>query len=199
MAGSPTVPQVKGAAMREFFRYLHDTHGAGLLQTLASVVEPQYRNLFNPADPCMGVVASSWYPAPAVHQILDRLLQGRSAAQVTELARGGAEAVIANTLRGVYRLLFETMMSPERYARNSQKLFSRYCDAGTMTKRATSPTSHLSTIVDWRAHHPFLCDLIIYTGVYVYRAMGCKNVKMERVSCISRGARECSFVISWAA
>jgi hypothetical protein len=98
----------------------------------------------------------------------------------------------------VYRVLFETMMSPARYAKNAQKLFSRYYDAGTMTKTALSPTSHRSTVTGWQAHHPFLCELLLYTGVYVYRAMGCKDVKMERTACVGDGASECTFLTTWS-
>jgi hypothetical protein len=190
-------PKVKGAPVAVFFRWLRDTRGSAVAAEMVEAVEPQYRELFDATKPNLGIISSSWYPAAPLHQMLDRLLRGRSREEVTELVRGSAEAVISDTLHGVYRVLFSAMMSPERYARNAQKLFSRYYDQGTMIKEA-GPKSHLSTIRDWRAHHPFFCGQILYTSVYVYQAMGCKQVQSKRLSCISTGAKECAFEISWS-
>jgi hypothetical protein len=195
--GKSDIPRIKGAAIREFLLWYAGEHGAERLPALAARMRAENRVLFDLAQRHLGVIASSWYPAPAIHELLDLMSEGLSAAQRERLVRNGAQATIAATLRGVYRLLFETMMSPERYARNAQKLFSRYCDTGTMEKTAPAPRTHRSVIRDWTSHHPLLCDFILHTGVYVYGAMGCRDVRLEKQACVARGDGECVFLVTW--
>ena len=107
--------------------------------------------------------------------------------------------IIDSKVHGVYRWLFQTMMSPERYARKAQKLFSRYYDPGTMAKTPLGDAGHLTIVRDSGGHHPLLCDMLVHTSEYVYTAFGCRNVNAPRTACVSEGAPECRFEITWAA
>jgi hypothetical protein len=157
----------------------------------------QQRVHFDLADPALGVLASSWYPAPAIHALLDGFLADH-ASDRQALAREGARATIDATLTGVYRWLFETMMTPDRYGRNAQKLFSRYYEPGTMTKAPLGERGHLSIVRDWPGHHRLLCDMLVHTAEYVYAALGCRDVRSPRTACVSDGAPECRFEITWS-
>src|SRR5258706_5720445 len=117
-------PRIKGAAIREFLLWYAGAYGPDQLPALSARMRPEHRVLFDVKQRHLGVIASEWYPAKALHELLDLITQGMSPAEREKLAREGAQATIQATLRGVYRLLFETMMSPERYARNAQKLVS---------------------------------------------------------------------------
>jgi hypothetical protein len=188
---------LKGAGIVPFLRWYCGHFGEEQLRRAASALPAADRAHFDLRDGLLGVLASSWYPAPVVHALLDRL-QLEHPGQRELLAREGARAVIDTTLRGVYRWLFETMMTPERYGRNAQKLFSRYNDTGVMTKEPLPPAGHLSRVRDWSGHHPLLCDMLLHTADYVYSALGCREVKVRRVTCVSEGAPECRFDITWA-
>lgn len=144
------------------------------------------------------VLASKWYEAAIIHRLLEALTSGMTPAEQAELARDGARAVMDATLRGVYRLLFRTMMSPSRYATHAQTLWDRYYDTGRMAKRTLGPSAHATEISAWAGHHPLLCDLHVESARYIYAAMGCRDVRVTRTGCVSRGAALCSFEVRWA-
>jgi hypothetical protein len=94
-------------------------------------------------------------------------------------------------------VLFGAIMTPDRYLSRAQQIFSRFYDTGTITKTKSGPTTHLSVIRGWTSHHPVLCDVLLYTGEYVYPTLGCKNVAARRVGCVSDGAELCSYSVTW--
>jgi len=112
-------------------------------------------------------------------------------------AREAAKATMDQNMKGVYRLLFEALMTPERYAKRAQQLFDRFYDAGTITKEVVARNVHLTRIQGWTSHHPVLCDVMLYTGEYVYPFLGCRHVVVRRFECISRGDRICKYEVRW--
>jgi len=191
-------PKIKGAGIREFFKWYLDRFGPEYVANRLAGLPAAVRAQIEPDDPHLGVQAGEWYPAELVHTLLESAAQGMSPADRKTLMREGAQAALKSTVRGIYKFLFDAMMTPERYARRAQGLFSRYFNTGTMTKIAESPGAHLSLIHDWSSHHPLLCDFVLYTAETVYGAMGCKNVVSTRLSCISHGGEFCSFRVTWA-
>jgi hypothetical protein len=190
-------PMIKGAGIAPFLTWYARTRDASELVGLVDGLPPHIAGVFDAHDEALGVIASAWYPAPSAHALLDGIMAGRSEGEWKEIARQGAHAVVASTLRGVYRWLFETMMSPERYAKNAQKLFSRYFNTGIIQKTTPAPRQHLSVIRDWTSHHPMLCELLIRSGEYIYPALGCTDVVLVKQACVSEGGDECRFAIRW--
>jgi hypothetical protein len=193
----PVAARIKGAGIVHFLRWYVDRFGQARLQGTAAAMPDVHRVHFDPGDGVLGVLASSWYPAAAIHALLDGFLADHVHDRQV-LAREGARATIDATLTGVYRWLFETMMTPDRYARNAQKLFSRYYEPGTMTKTPLGDSGHLSVVRDWPGHHPLLCDMLVHTAEYVYGALGCRDVRSPRTACVAEGAPECRFEIRWS-
>lgn len=196
----PVEPKVKGAAVREFTRWYVAAYGTQAIERVYPHLRPDWQRQITLGDPALGILASTWYAAPLIHRILDASTAGVRGDERTVLIRDGAHAAIRATLSGVYRLLFQAMMSPERYARDAQQLFSRYFNTGVMSKtpiEVDARPGHLSVIRDWTSHHPTLCELITFTAEYVYGALGCQELRIKRTACVSNGARECTFVITW--
>jgi len=189
--------RMKGAGIVHFLDWYVGRFGHPRLQATAAAIPDPHRAQFDPEDRVLGVLSSAWYPAAAIHALLDGFVADhRDDREV--LAREGAKATIDATLTGVYRWLFQTMMSPDRYGRSAQKLFSRYYEPGTMTKTPLGDAGHLSIVRDWPGHHPLLCDMLVHTAEYVYSALGCRNVRSPRTACVSEGAPECRFEITWS-
>lgn len=187
--------RVKGAALAEFLRWYVRGHGRARLDALPVAVRTALE-----IDPSgIGVVASTWYEAADIHALLDSIVAGLSPAERTALTVDGARATMEATLRGLYRLLFRTMMSPESYARRAQMLWDRYYDTGTMTKLAPEPGVHTTEIRDWGGHHAVLCDLHLESARFIYEAMACREVTVRRTGCTSKGAPFCAFEVRWAA
>jgi hypothetical protein len=189
--------RIKGVAAREFVRWYAQVYGDEAVVSLASALPDDFLPRIDARAPYLGLISSEWYPAHGIFAVLDKMMEGRSPTERAELARRGAEAVIHETLHGVYKIFFELMVSPERYLKNSQKLFSRFFDQGEMEKIATGATEHTSVIRGW-AHHPLLCQFLRHVSEYVYSAMGCKSVTVEKLRCISDGDQDCAYRIRWA-
>lgn len=190
--------RIKGAGIQPFVSWYSAVWGRERLVAAAAGLPPDLRAVFDLGDPQLGVLPSQWFPAAAVHGLLDGLLAGHSAEERVRIARDGARAIIESTLKGVYRWLFEMMMSPDRYARSAQKLFSRYYEPGTMIKTPLGETGHLSVVKDWTGHHRLLCDFLIHTADYVYAALGCRGVQVRRIACVGDRGEECRFEITWS-
>ena len=108
------------------------------------------------------------------------------------------EHVMAVTLSGVYRFVFRAMLTPERYAAYSQLLWNRYYDGGEVQASVPEPGVFRSSIAKWDAHHSVICDLNVVGTRYAFEAMGCRQVRVERASCVSEGASDCTFVARWS-
>jgi hypothetical protein len=189
--------RMKGAGISNFLVWYVGRFGHARLRRIAEGIPEPHRAYFRTEDPTLGMLASTWYPAAAIHPLLDGFLAEHGAERGL-LAREGARATMEATLKGVYRWLFESMMTPERYARNAQKLFSRYYEPGTMLKTPLGDHGHLSVVRDWPGHHPLLCDMLVNTAEYVYSALGCRDVRASRMACVSEGAPDCRFEITWS-
>jgi hypothetical protein len=190
-------PKVKGVALREFLSWYAGAHGADAIRSIFTTLPKEARPDLLQDAPNLGLIASGWYSAKAVHAVLDHLTSRLPPAERQRIAREAAQAIMRETLTGVYRALLETFISPDRYARNAQRFFSRFFDQGTMTKTKTAPNTHLTVIREWAAHHPFLCDLVMQMPVPVYGMMGCKDVRVKKLRCISDGDPDCAYDTTW--
>jgi hypothetical protein len=190
--------RIKGVAAREFVRWYGQVYGDEAVHALAAALPEDFRPLIDARAPYLGLISSEWYPAHGIHAVLDKMMEGRPQTERAAIAKSGAEAVIHETLHGVYKVFFEMMVSPERYLKNAQKLFSRFFDQGEMDKTATGPSEHTSVIRGWTAHHPLLCQFLRHISEYVYSAMGCKGVTAEKLRCIADGDEDCAYRVRWS-
>ncbi len=188
---------VKGTGLHALFDWYTRGHGQPQLLRFVAELPPDVQSRFDTRDERLGVLASEWYPAPLVHDLLDRLTAGLSDEQRAAAAWDMGQIAAEAALTGLYRLLFQAMMSPERYARHVQKMFSRYFDDGLIVKTPRGPRRHHTSIHDWGGHHPLLCSLCVSSSVYVYTALGCRDVTSRRLSCVTEGADHCAYDITW--
>ena len=187
---------IKGAAVREFIRWYAGREGPSRLRTIVDRMPEVHRKRLDPDSPALGLLANTWYEADLVHALLDAMAQDMDARQRDELARGGAEAVMAATLKGLYKVLFSWMASPARYARFSPKLWASYYDCGEFEVQS-EPGRAVCTIRNWSTHHAVICDLNREAARQIYLAMGCKGVNTERTRCVAEGHDHCCFVTTW--
>jgi hypothetical protein len=191
-------PNIKGALIRSFLIWYTAEGSQERTARLLNRIPRDLLELFDPRLPDLGMLDASWYPVTAVHRMMDVLVDGLNPDQRRQLAKQIARVAMEGTIKGVYRWLFEMMMTPDRYAQRAQMLFSRSHDTGIMTKTVTAPNAHLSVVRDWPGHHPFLCELLLYSSIPVYEAMGCHHVIPTRHSCVSEGGTECSYTVAWS-
>jgi hypothetical protein len=191
-------PRIKGAAFREFLRFYATRRGADRLRADAERLPVAERAGLELDASVLGVVASSWYPARTVHLLLDAMVADLTMLERRGLAAEGSQAVMEATLRGLYKVLFEWMATPDRYARYAPKLWELYYDTGMM--EVTPDADGLGAVAavrDFPAHHPFMCELNRGAASAIYAAMGCEQVDCKRVACVADGAAQCKFVTRW--
>lgn len=188
---------IRGAAVREFFGWVGETWGDERLREIVGRLAPEVAARFDPDAKALGVLSSKWYDASEIHALVDSLLVSTSAAERERIAREGADAVMKRTLRGVYKLLFDWMATPERYAKYAHKLWASYYDESVLEIAHPEPGLAVSVIRGWRAHHPFICDLNREASRAIYGAMGCEDASCVRTHCVSDGEPMCRFETRW--
>ena len=192
--------RIKGAAFREFVAWYEQELGRAQLLTLVRAIPDDLRRglELDPDRESLGILSSRWYRADAIHALLDAVIAGIDPDQRRESIERAADAVMRATLRGVYRILFEWLATPDRYARFADRLWRSYYDSGEMHVVQETPERAVCTIRDWGSHSAQLCDMNAAAAGSIYRAMGCTEVVARRTSCVAQGADECRFVTTWA-
>lgn len=90
-------------------------------------------------------------------------------------------------------------MTPGRYAKIVSRIWRLNYDTGYVETEVMGPTRHRGVVHDWAGHHPFLCRVNVAIKASIYRAMGCRGVRIESRSCINDGDASCGSIISWDA
>lgn len=193
---------IKGAVLREFVLFCEQHDDNERLMRALRALNEAYPSSIDPARPGGGVLASRWYPAELVHVLVDEIIAGRSVAEQKKLAQHAAQVIMGHTLRGVYRFLFSTFATPELYARHAHKLWSLHYDNGSVEiqnkhREGLYSVAH-TRVVRWISHHRFVCMMNAAAAVPIYQALGCKDVRCERIACISEGAPDCEWLVHWS-
>jgi hypothetical protein len=181
------VPSIKGLVIREFLRWYEESRGRESTMRAYGSLPEELRAQLDPERDCFGMLAGSWYPIAIVTGMLESITWGLGPEERSTVLREGVRHSVGVTLTGVYRVLFRTLMTPERHARYAQKIWDNYYDSGTVTGRMLSETRAEQCVSDWPGHHPILCELSIWSLTVFHEHMGCKNVKVSRSSCVVDG------------
>jgi len=145
------------------------------------------------------VLASTWYPAPAMHQLTDALFGEFELDEQAELARRAGRYVFDQQITGLQRALLGLMMSPKRYIKHAPKAWLHNFSDGTLhfehDLEAIRPW-HRCVYLDWGAHHPVICQMMMQGKRVIYEAKGCKEVEIQVESC-DPDRRGCASLASW--
>ncbi|MFW6067045.1 MAG: hypothetical protein ACOC97_01815 [Myxococcota bacterium] len=188
---------IKGAALREFLGWYARARGPVAVQQVIGDLPEEVRAWFDAGEESLGVLASSWYPAPAIHALLDRMTRDMSPAEREQFALEGSAVVMRETLSGLYRTLFRILASPDRYATFAPKVWAHYYRSGSFHIDQPEPGLAVAHVRDWRTHHPVLCDMNRGAAVVIYQGMNLRDVRVTREACVDRGEDECRFRIQW--
>jgi len=177
-------PSIKGLVFREFVRWYEQTRGRdATLRAYSSLSEPLRAHL-DPGRECFGILAGSWYPVDIVGGMLESITWGLTLEQRSALLRSGVAHSVGVTLTGVYKVLFRTLVTPERHAKYAQKIWDNYYNTGTVRGRMLAENRSEQWVTDWSGHHPLLCELSIWSLTVFHEHMGCTNVKVSRSACV---------------
>lgn len=191
-------PRMKGATIRELFEWYESRYGVeNVRRIVARIQEDDLRALVDPDQPHVKLLPSSWYPARLVHTLLDAIVEESGEAEVRRIARDGARAFANGKLRGVYRFVLAKVVTPEMYSAMIQRMWRFIHDTGDRRFDIEGPGEAVSVVSNWAGHHRVLCLVTIETMCALLESMGKKDVRHERLSCVSDGATECVTRVTW--
>lgn len=170
--------KVKGAAVQDFYAWYARQFGQTRMAQIWAELPEDVKREVGPSH--SNLLPFHWYSARAVHALMDATLKGHSNEERESLAREGAHVVIGQTLRGLYRAIFKTLVSPERYLRSLNTIWGSFHDTGRVEGQVLGPGHHRTELRGWRGHHAFIERLNGYAAKEIYEAMGCAGVTFEQ-------------------
>jgi hypothetical protein len=188
--------RIKGSVMRELALWYERNNGPYATAALASRLPADLASLVDPKRPALGLLASTWYPCALAHTLCDRAMEGATD-EGRALAREANRDIVPRMIRGIYKVLYQSVASPELYAKHVGRQWHKLHTTGERTFVIRAEGQALSTIRSWDGHHPLLCWMMIYTMASLFEAMRFTDVTVDRLSCVGHGASECSTVLRW--
>ena len=188
--------RIKGSVMRELALWHERQFGPYATSALAADLPPELDRLVDRKRPALGLLASTWYPCELAHTMCDRAIDG-----VTDegraIAREANRDIVPRMIHGIYKVLYQSVASPELYAKHVGRQWKKLHTTGERSFVIRAEGQALSTIRNWDGHHPFLCWMMIYTMASLFEAMRFHDVTVDRLSCVAHGADECATVLRW--
>jgi|GEM_PF-1709747 len=183
VASSSRPPSIKGLVVREFLRWYTETRGEEATMRAYRSLPDELRAHLDPDRELFGLLAGSWYPADIAAGLLEAITEGLTRDERSALLRGGVHHTLRSALTGVYRVIFDTLVTPERHAKYAQKIWSHFYDTGKVVGTILGPNEADQVVTEWTGHHAILCELSIWSLTEFHEFMGCRNVKVTRTAC----------------
>ena len=197
MGTTDETPCVKGSATRELLLWYERKFGPGSCVPLVDGLPPELAPLVDRTRPALGILASTWYPVTLTQHMLERARMDRRE-EGRYAAREVAHDLVPRMIRGVYKVVYQAVASPELYARHVGRQWRRLHTTGDREFVIRAPGNALSTVANWGGHYPFLCWTTIYTMEALFEAMRFESVSVERIRCVSHGAADCATILHYA-
>jgi hypothetical protein len=188
---------VKGAVLREMIIWYVSRYGRVDADRVFRSVPPSEARLLHRSEPAFGIRTASWYPMSMIRPMLDAVSEGLPD-EGRQFAREANASVVPRMVRGLYRVFFDVVATPDRYARHVPRLWRRLHTTGERTMVIRRPGEAFSVVERWPGHHPLLCWTVIYTMAFVFEAMGYKSWEVERVACVAHGADRCETRLTYS-
>jgi hypothetical protein len=178
------IPCIKGLVFKEFVKWYESTRGRERTLDAYGSLPAELKRHLDPEREAFGILASSWYPVDIVSGLLEAITFGLAPDDRATMLRSGVHHAIGVTLTGVYKVLFQTLVTPERHAKYAQKIWNQYYNTGTVVGEMLDAHRATQIVTDWSGHHPLLCELSLSSLTVFHEHMGCKNVRVRRTSCV---------------
>ncbi len=189
--------RIKGAALRAALVWFGDERGPEGLARLVEEASPELRAVLRPGDPACGIIASTWYDAPLVGELIAAIEGIMAPADVEAFRSQLAQAIARDNVSGVYRALFRLISTPPLLEANAQRVWQTYVDEGTLTFRIQAPGAFRAYVRRWDRHQTKVCELLRALIEEMLRAIGYSGLVVERTQCVDDGHGECVFEGQW--
>ncbi len=189
--------RIKGTAVRAGLLWFAEAYGEPLLARVLDLASPELRSILRPGDPAFGIMASGWYEAEPMGELLE-VIQGIAFSEdARDVLPRLAAAVARDNVGGIYRALFRLIASPPLLEANSQRVWSTYVDEGTLAVRILAPGSFEAKVQGWSHHQSSVCRMLSPLAEQMLRSIGYNALVVERTQCVDAGDGQCLFLGMW--
>lgn len=195
---APDSGKTKGMAFAGTIRWFEQSFGRDKLLAAVAAIDAEWRERFDERHATLGILEGSWYPEAQRNAFFTAITADAPLLRRQSMARSCSEALMKRSLRGLHRVVFQVMATPERFVQRGQRMWDVHHDAGQLRLKLLSSNSLEAATVDWPGHHQFGCMLNHYSAALILAEMGCADISDRRV-CISEGGKECLGVYYWRA
>ena len=197
MEHAVVLSRAKGSGVLGYLHWYSEEYGVEQLLARVARIPESERPGISADSATLGVIPTGWYESASIHRLLEVLTEGLSPDEITERARAAADHSVETAMNGLFKLAFQFLVTPERYAKHIQRFWNQLHNTGIREVEVVGPGEAISTISDWPGHHPFMCELVTFTTAAVFRRMGLQDVRTSREMCIDRGDPYCRSVLRW--
>lgn len=197
----PRGGRVKGAPLRALLEMIAASRSPADVARFLAGLRPADRDALrlDASSPGLGVLAGSWYPAPACGALVDAIWESLTERERIGYEARAAEHIMKATLSGVHRAVFRVVGSPSLMRDHGQTFWDRQFDTGRVRITDIGPRAQRHEYDEWSAHHPILCRITFSCVVPMFRAMGVIDPSIELERCCVSGSDHCSAIVRWRA
>jgi serine/threonine protein kinase len=185
--------RMKGTAVRSGLLWFAARYGPEAVARVWEQSSAELRALVRLDDPSYGIVASGWYETRLVGELIATFEESVGAEDSNAWASALGEAIAKDNVSGVYRSLFRLITTPAMLEANAQRVWSTYCDEGTIVVHAPRAGERQMEIRHWTHHHAHACRIVGFASQHILRAIGYEALVVERMQCVSEGDPVCTF------
>jgi hypothetical protein len=185
--------RIKGTAIRAGLAWFLHSNGEVAYARVLEGASPDLRALLGGSGATHTVIASGWYDAMLVAELLERMELVAAPEDPEAYLAHLTTAIAKDNVTGIYRTLFKLITTPELLVQNAQRIFSTYFDEGSLTATVPRPGELLFVLRGLPQHHPRVCKTTCAALQAVLRAVGYQGAVLERTGCLADGAHACTF------
>jgi serine/threonine-protein kinase len=189
--------RIKGAALRAAIVWFAETYGEAAAVQAYQAASPALQAVLGPGDAAYGIMASSWYDAALVGELVEIVERVAAPDDPEEYRSRLAAAVARDNVGGVYRSLFRLVATPSLLEANAQRVWGTYVNEGAFVVRMVRPGAFEARVRGWSRHHPALCVLGQHLLEQMLRTIGYNGLVVERTQCVSNEDGQCVFEGNW--
>lgn len=176
MDGAEAAPaRVKGLSFRSVLLWYASDKGHDELVRRTREFHPWVADALAIDEPACGVIVNRWYRADVVAALADTITRDVSPREFERIAQGCSEWVARDTIRGLYRVLFDWVATPNRFVKYGARVWANYYDHGSFILHAKGERSIEAVVTDWAAYHPFVFALTRKVVCMMFDNMGCET------------------------
>jgi hypothetical protein len=180
--------KVKGVAIRGLLRSIKERGWpvSEIVARLPEAAQASYQR---------SIVASVWYPYPALTGLIDTLERLHGQGEFT-LTRQFGDRAAERDLGTTFKII-TAIASLDFFLKRAQIFWSQYCNGGHFVLERVTKNSYVLCLEEFPDVHPGHCALIEGWLEGMGRAVGAEEHRSREIRCVHRGDPRCEFNSSW--